>query len=667
MKKSTLNFTSSFLEKTFSRHHFNRSCRRVRYILTLASVAYALWSITDIFLFKDEYPKLLPMRFSVCAVALASLGMSYLSSPKVKENFHWALMFVVLVSLAMTTAIDYVQQNNFEDAGTTGVVIVLAGTGTLLKLTFFHSLIVTNLFVVLWAIIAIAVTVVNDDSLGLVAVNLLVVFGANVIFLVSNYDTEKIERLDFAREALLFCNQAKLQAENKKLRDQVEQFKTPDIGDFDLEAPVQKIMTTLRDLATSSDISPDHADKIKQIMHVLNSSKDIYRTDVATQLADGHGKDRETDRWLYELAENRHLGSTAPSSASDLDDAEIGSISSVTLVPLPSLSEAMKQKYFETMNRWDFDIFSLEKEISGNTLHFVAAHLFQVHNCVNKLGLDQVKLHNLLKVIEKGYRAANAYHNALHATDVVHATHYWLHAAGMRKNFTDQDVFCVLFASAIHDYDHPGTTNAYHIATSSRHALLYNDRSPLEMHHVAAAFILMQEADFDILGHLETKKRMDIRTTIIDLVLATDLAKHFELVTKFTSMIQREDPYNRDDPVDRLLLLQMVIKASDVSNPTKPKPLMQEWTDRYFEETYMQGDMEREKGLQISPFMDRTNPQVAKCEVGFISFLIKPLFSAFAEFNAGTVVSEVVHKQLEENFEYWKQQQAAEEANGSQK
>lgn len=51
----------------------------------------------------------------------------------------------------------------------------------------------------------------------------------------------------------------------------------------------------------------------------------------------------------------------------------------------------------------------------------------------------------------------------------------------------------MLFAAAIHDYEHTGTTNNFHTQTRSNLAILYNDRSVLENHHVAASFKMLQE------------------------------------------------------------------------------------------------------------------------------------------------------------------------------
>ena len=45
--------------------------------------------------------------------------------------------------------------------------------------------------------------------------------------------------------------------------------------------------------------------------------------------------------------------------------------------------------------------------------------------------------------------------------------------------------FAALFAAAVHDLGHPGVSSAYLVQSRSPLALMYNDRSVLENHHLA--------------------------------------------------------------------------------------------------------------------------------------------------------------------------------------
>ena len=84
------------------------------------------------------------------------------------------------------------------------------------------------------------------------------------------------------------------------------------------------------------------------------------------------------------------------------------------------------------------------------------------------------------------------YHNHLHAADVTQSTHILLSSAALEEVFTPLEVLSAILASSIHDVDHPGVTNQYLVSTSSELAIIYNDESVLENHHLAVAFKLIQ-------------------------------------------------------------------------------------------------------------------------------------------------------------------------------
>lgn len=79
------------------------------------------------------------------------------------------------------------------------------------------------------------------------------------------------------------------------------------------------------------------------------------------------------------------------------------------------------------------------------------------------------------------------------------------------------------------------------------------------------------------------------------------------------------------------LIMRVILHSADISNPMKPLPVYQKWVDRVLEEFYRTGDREKELGLSISPFCDRTRPTAGQCQVGFIDFIVQPLFSKLAK------------------------------------
>ena len=95
----------------------------------------------------------------------------------------------------------------------------------------------------------------------------------------------------------------------------------------------------------------------------------------------------------------------------------------------------------------------------------------------------------------------------------------------------------------------------------------------------------------------------------------------------------------------------MALHCADVSNPSKQWSTYEQWVDKCMEEFFRQGDKERELGMKISPFMDRRNPTIAKCQVGFLSFIVKPLFQAWTQMLPG--LQNTIMSNIENNLEKW--------------
>jgi cAMP-specific phosphodiesterase 4 len=165
---------------------------------------------------------------------------------------------------------------------------------------------------------------------------------------------------------------------------------------------------------------------------------------------------------------------------------------------------------------------------------------------------------------------------------------------------------------------------------------MYNDESVLENHHLAVAFKLLQADERNIFSHLNTKQIKTLRKMVIDMVLATDMSKHMRLLADLKTMVESKKVTGNNIIMlesydDRIQVLQNMIHCADLSNPTKPLEIYIKWTDRIMEEFWRQGDKERELGLEISPMCDRRVPSVEKHQVGFIEFIVHPLWETWAD------------------------------------
>ncbi|XP_035993748.1 cAMP-specific 3',5'-cyclic phosphodiesterase 4D isoform X4 [Fundulus heteroclitus] len=301
-----------------------------------------------------------------------------------------------------------------------------------------------------------------------------------------------------------------------------------------------------------------------------------------------------------------------------------------------SSQEELLAKELEDIDRWGINIFKVA-EYSGNRPLTVAMYtIFQERDLLKTFKIPVEHFINFMMTLEDHYHSDVAYHNNIHAADVVQSTHVLLSTPALEAVFTDLEILAALFASSIHDVDHPGVSNQFLINTNSELALMYNDVSVLENHHLAVGFKLLQEDNCDIFQNLSKKQRQSLRKMVIDMVLATDMSKHMNLLADLKTMVETKKVTSLgvlllDNYSDRIQVLQNMVHCADLSNPTKPLELYRKWTDRIMVEFFTQGDTERDKGMEISPMCDKHNASIEKNQVGFIDYIVHPLWETWAD------------------------------------
>lgn len=167
----------------------------------------------------------------------------------------------------------------------------------------------------------------------------------------------------------------------------------------------------------------------------------------------------------------------------------------------------------ENMSNWNFQIFELVQKMgerSGRILSQVMYTLFQDTGLLELFNIPVLQFMNYFHALENGYRDI-PYHNRIHATDVLHAVWYLttrpipglqqVHSDHGKENETESDgrvnpgrntyissrsccipdesygclssnipaleLMALYVAAAMHDYDHPGRTNAFLVATNA--------------------------------------------------------------------------------------------------------------------------------------------------------------------------------------------------------
>jgi hypothetical protein len=312
-------------------------------------------------------------------------------------------------------------------------------------------------------------------------------------------------------------------------------------------------------------------------------------------------------------------------------------------------------KVLQKIDDWDFDVFGLQDHAKGGSLFMVSLCLFYKYGLVQHFNIDTEVLLNWCSAIESGYHP-NPYHNSTHAADVTQILHYILFPGGMHNmiNISPEDALASIISGAIHDYDHPGFNNNFHVRTNAYLSTLYNDRSVLENHHCASVFELMKNPKFNLLASLSNEQRKDVRDTIVDVVLSTDMGNHAKIFQTFRKRLQDDAEWQHKE--DIRLALSIAIKMADISNTARPQHLYLQWAKKIADEFYNQGDVERKLHFTVSPFMDRLNHKMdfPKGQMSFMNYIVIPLFEAGAEF---VPQLEWTVQKIQDNKEYWQRRE----------
>ncbi|TPX65455.1 hypothetical protein SpCBS45565_g05142 [Spizellomyces sp. 'palustris'] len=284
-------------------------------------------------------------------------------------------------------------------------------------------------------------------------------------------------------------------------------------------------------------------------------------------------------------------------------------------VPKPDFSDEVK----EHLKHPTFDIWQWQE----HEMAYLLEHMLAEFGLIELYKIDETKMRRFLQCVRCSYNN-NPFHNFRHCFCVTQMMYGLLHVTGVHEKLTPLEKLVLIVACIGHDLDHPGFNNAYQINASTELSIIYNDISPLENHHAAVLFTILKSDETNILSNLPSSEYREARKQIINCILATDMARHGELMAKFKGYA--EAGFSYEDPAQRALLIQMIVKCADISNEVRPQHVSEPWVDSLLEEFFAQSDREKAEGLPWAPFMDRQKVTKASAQVGFIGFVMIPLF-----------------------------------------
>ncbi|KAL8425545.1 hypothetical protein Efla_006780 [Eimeria flavescens] len=176
----------------------------------------------------------------------------------------------------------------------------------------------------------------------------------------------------------------------------------------------------------------------------------------------------------------------------------------------------------------------------------------------------------------------------------------------------------------------------------------------------------------NILEELSVDQYKATRSTVVELVLETDLASHFDFLTRFRVRMQfikatvarlsttevAEDDAERkaigeDASADCWMVAKACIRSADIGHSSVNWEQHYRWSRSLMLEFFAQGKQEAELGLPISPVCDEANADVPKSQIGFIRLICLPLFEALNQADTSGCIFKICLGQMRSNSATW--------------
>jgi len=353
---------------------------------------------------------------------------------------------------------------------------------------------------------------------------------------------------------------------------------------------------------------------------------------------------------------------------------------------------------FTKLRMYDWDPCSLEDDLPRLRLHVMA--MFHDLGLFENALSSVESVYELVTKVAGMYKKGNKYHNWTHAVDVTHSLYTFLYHTEVGRLLDPVDKLTMMVAAVIHDVGHFGVSNAFLKETEHDMAITYNDTAIQENMHLAHFFRLIKEKPrCDPFAQLDRPQRNQARRCIIEVVLSTDMALHFDTVGDLGKLAADIDeraasldhgidsPRRSQSPSSGLLLegdgdgaepglgatgqaalqgggarkkalieamedeenkfciLSSLLHMADLGAQLKPPEVAREWGNRVMTEFFDQGSKEKSLGLPVSPMCDKDQMVLPDSQMSFMEAIILPMASDML-----ALVPEMVEHQLVHNM-----------------
>ncbi|XP_072911174.1 high affinity cGMP-specific 3',5'-cyclic phosphodiesterase 9A-like isoform X4 [Hemitrygon akajei] len=187
----------------------------------------------------------------------------------------------------------------------------------------------------------------------------------------------------------------------------------------------------------------------------------------------------------------------------------------------------------EALKKPTFDIW----QWAPNEMLSCIEYMFHRLGLVNQFNINAITLKRWLLSVQENYRE-NPFHNFRHSFCVTQTMHGMIQLCELQARLKPIEILILMTSAVCHDLDHPGLNNTYQVNAQTDLARRYGNHSPLEQHHCTVAFQILSEPNCDIFAGTESGVSEEIRKGMTELILATDMARHGDIMDAFDDQNQ---------------------------------------------------------------------------------------------------------------------------------
>jgi len=242
--------------------------------------------------------------------------------------------------------------------------------------------------------------------------------------------------------------------------------------------------------------------------------------------------------------------------------------------------------------------------------------------------VSPAKLTNFVQSVFKEYKFV-PYHNFAHGISVMQFYDSFISSLpSSTALFDNVHIFVGLIAALSHDIGHSGKNNAYNCTKKTKLAIKSLNKAVMEKFHIKKTLYLLRQPENNIFSEFNEIETSRSNELIIEAILATDMADHFNLVEKFNKT--KLNDFKKNDN----FLTGFVIHAGDLGNLCMQFDHYASWAKLITQEFQSQTESEKRYQLKESEFMKfKGKESFVKDQLFFASYLIRHLCFAVVQVN----------------------------------